>query len=151
MRCHVVAGLACCSRAAAPPRRLGAKSDWRYGERVSRPAVRAAADAEAFPAMRNTHPVELLLVVGLVLLEAVAVLTVAAVALVLALATCRGRRAAPAPPHVAPPARAAVAVPLAAIADELRRLRAAHLRDLAGTRRRCSKDRLIADLLALPI
>lgn len=104
--------------------------------------------------MKNAHPIELVLVVGLVLLEVAAALAVALVALVLTVSACSRQRATSAPLRVAPPAppaRAALAAPLAAIADHLRRLPAARLREISGTRRRCSKDRLIADLLALPI
>lgn len=93
--------------------------------------------------MKNTHPIELVLVAGLVLLEALAVLVVAGAVLVVTVAAgCR--RSKP----MAPPAMAA---PLAGIADELRRLPAARLREIHGTHRRVAKDRLIADLLALPV
>jgi hypothetical protein len=116
--------------------------------------------------MKSAHPIELALVVGLAVLDAVCVLVVAAVALVIELAAAMRRRrrpVRPVSPVLAPvaaaapqaPPVAAVAVPgaasLAAIADDLRRLPAARLRELAGTRRRCSKDRLIADLLAIPV
>lgn len=97
--------------------------------------------------MKSAHPIELALVLGLAVLEAVRVLVVAFVALVLVLAAAWRHRPTPTPPA----ACSAGAASLAAIAAELRQLPAARLRELAGTRRRCSKDRLIAELLALPV
>lgn len=103
--------------------------------------------------MKSAHPIELALVIGLAVLDAVRVLVVAAVALVIVLAERRHHRpAVSAPASAAPPAAfSAGAASLAAIADELRQLPAVRLRELAGTKRRCSKDRLIAELLALPV
>lgn len=103
--------------------------------------------------MKSAHPIELALVIGLAVLDAVRVLVVAAVALVIVLAERRRHRpGVSAPASAAPPAAfSAGAASLAAIADELRQLPAVRLRELAGTKRRCSKDRLIAELLALPV
>lgn len=89
---------------------------------------------------RTPHPVELLLLAGLVALEAVAVLLVALVAL--ALTVARWRPAA-APARTVPPPPALH--PLALVAEELLELPAAALRPMAGTRsKRLPKRELVA-------
>ncbi len=85
------------------------------------------------------HPVELLLLAGLVTLEAAAVLLVALVALVLTVASWR-----PAPPP-APP----MVHPLALLAEQLEQLPVSRLRPMAGTRsKRIRKAELVAVLVA---
>mgnify|MGYP001809562568 CR=1 FL=1 len=110
------------------------------------------------------HPVELLLVVAVVALEAVAVLLVAAVGLLLTVARAIRRRAAhpavvpqqpPAaagsPARVVPaaPAPAPAVHPLAVLAEQLEAdLTSRQLQALAGTRRKASKASLAAVLVA---
>ena len=85
------------------------------------------------------HPVEVLLLVGLVALEAVAVLLVALVALVLAVA--RWRPAPPAPPPIVHQ--------LALVAAELEALPVSRLRPMVGTRsKRLRKAELVAMVAA---
>ena len=108
--------------------------------------------------MKNTevHPIELALVAGLVVLEAVVVLVAAVVALVVTLAQWRPA-AAPAPAAalvLAPtpiepiPARP-TPHPIAALADRLAELNVATLRTMANVHgRRVLKADLIAMLIA---
>ena len=88
------------------------------------------------------HPVELLLLAGLVVIEALAVVVAAVVALLLTLA--RWRPSAPPRPAPAPPA----VHPLALVADSLQALPRRELMDLANTRRRLTKHQLTALLVA---
>ena len=106
------------------------------------------------------HPVELLLVVAVVALEAVAVLLVAAVGLLLTVARAIRRRAAhpavvpqqpPAaagsPVQVTPPvlAPAPAVHPLALVAEQLEAMPVSRLRPLAGVRsKRIRKSELVA-------
>ncbi|MBD2718113.1 hypothetical protein [Synechococcus sp. FACHB-909] len=94
------------------------------------------------------HPVELLLLIGLVALEAVAVLAVALVALVLTITRPRpaGSPARVMPP---PPAAAPAVHPLSVVAAELAELPVTTLRPMVGTRsKRAKKAELVAMVAA---
>ncbi|MFN9924298.1 MAG: hypothetical protein ACK55H_09745 [Cyanobacteriota bacterium] len=98
--------------------------------------------------MNRPHPVELVLAVGLATLQAGRFLLIALVALAITIVTDPRRHLPPAPRQPQPSPAVA---PLAALAHDLRHLPSAQLREVAGTRRKLAKDRLISDLLALPI
>ena len=104
----------------------------------------------------ETHPVELLIVAGLVALEALIVLVAGAAALVITLHRVIRRRAAhPAvagsPCRVMPPPAAAPAVhPLSVVAAELAELPVSRLRPMVGTRsKRIRKAELVAMVAAM--
>jgi hypothetical protein len=98
------------------------------------------------PVMMNRsepHPVELLLLAGLVVIEALAVVVAAVLALVLTLAS-RRPSAPPRPAPLPPPA----VHPLAVVAETLQALPQRELMALAGTRRKLPKHQLAALLVA---
>ena len=91
--------------------------------------------------MKSAHPIELALVIGLAVLNAVRVLVAAAVALVIvpALGEHRLLPSRPVPRRWLPSLTSCAS------------FRLTRLHELAVTRRRCSKDRLIEELLALQV
>ncbi|WP_216915949.1 MULTISPECIES: hypothetical protein [unclassified Synechococcus] len=97
----------------------------------------------------ETHPVELLLLAGLVVAEALIVLVAAAVALVLTITRSRPAgspaRVMTPPPTTAPPP---AVHPLAMVAEQLEGLPVSRLRPMVGTR---SKRIRKAELVALAV
>ena len=82
----------------------------------------------------NAHPVELMILAGWLVVEALAVLLVGAVALIVALLHATAQAAPPAPPAPVPsqpPANAPLAAPAALVALELGRSNVRQLRRLA--------------------
>jgi hypothetical protein len=94
----------------------------------------------------EVHPVEALLLVVWLALEAAVVLVVALVALVLTVA--RWRPAAPAPVATAPAAAPPQQHPITLLADALVALPQRELMAMAGTRRRLPKRHLVEQLVA---
>ena len=93
------------------------------------------------------HPVELLLLAGLVALEAVAVLAAALVALVAAITRPRPSGF---PARVTPPPPAPLLHPLALVAEQLEAMPVTRLRSMAGvTIKRHRKAELIAMVAAM--
>jgi len=96
--------------------------------------------------MKNAHPIEVLLLVAWLALEAAIVLVVALVALLLTVV--RWRPAAPAPVAPAPAAAPPLQHPLIVLADALVALPQRELMAMAGTRRRLPKRHLVEQLVA---
>ena len=92
--------------------------------------------------------VELLLLAGLIAIEATTVVVVALVALVLTVARWSLPRVVVVAPTPTGPAPAPFSHPLVAVAKALQPLTCRELRAITGTRRKCSKEQLIAAVLA---
>ena len=96
----------------------------------------------------EVHPIELALVAGLVVIEAVVVLVAAVVALVVTLSSWRPA-AAPAPVAEPEPIQAQPQLhPLALLATELQALPAVSLRQMAGVRSKAIRKAQLIELIA---